>query len=400
MKNLARISVFISTAIEVFDLSIFAFLIPVLSNVFFSSNSAQTALNFTILAYVISYVVKPFSGFIWGHISDKHGRKAVLSITTFLMTVSTAVIGLVPTNLPNIELWVLLFSCRIIQGISISGEFSNGVILAVELGDEQPGYSGSLAFMGGIFGLILANVFGFVLLKLLPYQEVIAYGWRIPFIMSAVIWCGLYQIRRYMKEPYREQKAQSNDLIHLLKHYKIELWVCFISASLSASAFYITFVYMPTMLSTVIQSQSHHNALWLTLIALIIYFISLPLFGRLADKIGIIKQLSIGSVLYFLFAYGCIEYISKVNVNLIFSALIFSALIQSLYNSALPAFMVSLFPEQVRGRALAIAYNSSLTIFGGLMPYVILTRGLFINPGVIISVFALMTFVFLRLMRK
>lgn len=400
MKNLATASVFISTAIEVFDLSTFAFLIPTLSKVFFSSYSAQVALNFTILAYAISYVVKPFSALLWGHLSDKHGRKAVLSITTLLMTLSTAIIGLLPVNLPDTVSWVMLFICRILQGISISGEFSNGVIWAVEQGGDKPGYSGSLAFMGGILGLILANVFAFVLLKLLSYQEVIAYGWRIPFIMSAVIWCWLYQIRRYMKEPYQLEKTQSNNFICLLKKYKKELWVCFICASLSASAFYITFVYMPTMLSAIIQSQSHHNALWLTLTALLIYFISLPLFGRLADKVGITKQLSIGSALYFFFAYGYFEFISKMNINLVFSSLILSALIQSLYNSALPAFMVSLFPKQVRGRALAIAYNSSLTIFGGLMPYAILTQGLYINLGEIISVFALITFILLRLMRE
>ena len=133
---------------------------------------------------------------------------------------------------------------------------------------------------------------------------------------------------------------------------------------------------------------------------LLVYFISLPLFGMLADKIGIIKQMTISSILYLIFSYACFEYIIKYNFAVVFCSLILLALIQSLYNSALPAFMVSLFPKIYRGKALAISYNTSLTIFGGFMPYAILSHGQFINPGVIISIFALMTIILLRFIRK
>lgn len=198
----------------------------------------------------------------------------------------------------------------------------------------------------------------------------------------------------------QNQSTRENGFLSLLKQYKKELGICFISASLSASAFYMTFVFMPTLLSSVVKNQTHTNSIWLTLAALLVYFISLPLFGLLADKIGIIKQMTISSILYLIFSYVCFEYIIKYNFAVVFCCLILLALIQSLYNSALPAFMVSLFPKIYRGKALAISYNTSLTIFGGLMPYVILSHGQFINPGVIISIFALMTIILLRFIRK
>ena len=400
MTNLVRISVFISTAIEVFDLSIFAFLIPVLSSVFFSSHSESAAINFTVLAYVVSYAVKPFSGMFFGYLSDSYGRKQVLSVTTLLMTVSTAIIGLLPTSLSDIDLWVVLFSCRIIQGLSISGEFSNGLILAVEQGKDRPAYSGSMAFMGGILGLLLANISVFILLNLLPYEQMIQYGWRIPFLLSAIIWLVLYQIRRFINEPFVHKPNDNKRFSSLVKKYRKELVICFVAASLSASAFYMTFVYMPTLLSSVVQNQTHHKSLWVTLVALSIYFVCLPVFGSLADRIGITKQITAASALYLLFSYICFEYISHSNYVVLFCSLILLALIQSLYNSALPAFMVSLFPAIHRGKALAISYNTSLSIFGGLMPYIILSQKNFINPGSVISICALLTLIVLKFVRE
>ncbi|MFO3103582.1 MFS transporter [Legionella pneumophila serogroup 1] len=400
MTNLVRISVFISTAIEVFDLSIFAFLIPVLSSVFFSSHSQSSAINFTVLAYVVSYAVKPFSGMFFGYLSDSYGRKQVLSVTTLLMTVSTAIIGLLPTSLSDIDLWVALFSCRIIQGLSISGEFSNGLILAVEQGKDRPAYSGSMVFMGGILGLLLANISVFILLDILPYEQMIQYGWRIPFLLSAIIWLALYQIRKFINEPFVHKPNDNKRFSSLVKKYRKELVICFVAASLSASAFYMTFVFMPTFLSSVIQNQTHHKSLWVTLVALSVYFMCLPVFGALADRVGITKQITVASALYLLFSYICFEYISHFNYVVIFCSLILLALIQSLYNSALPAFMVSLFPAIHRGKALAISYNISLSIFGGLMPYIILSHKNFINPGSVISICALLTLIVLRFVRE
>lgn len=399
MKNLARVSVFISTAIEVFDLSIFAFLIPVLSSVFFSSHKQDAAINFTILAYIVSYAIKPFSGIVFGYLSDSYGRKHVLSITTLLMTFSTAAIGLLPTRLPDIDLWIALFGCRLIQGLSISGEFSNGLILAVEQGKDRPAFSGSMAFMGGILGLLLANVSVFILLNLLPHEQMIQYGWRIPFLISAIIWLALYQIRKFINEPFVRKNKNNQPFLSLIRQYRTELIICFVTASLSASAFYMTFVFMPTLLSSVIQKHTHQNSMWVTLIALTVYFVGLPLFGSLADRVGIAKQMTIASVLYLMFSYICFDYINHFNYVVIFCSLILLALIQSLYNSALPAFMVSLFPAIHRGKALAISYNASLSIFGGLMPYILLNHGRFINPGIIISICALLTLIVLRFVR-
>ena len=165
MKKFSIISAFLGTMIEVYDFSVFAFLIPILSEVFFSSHEQKTAINFTILAYVISYGVKPFGALGFGYLIDWYGRKRILLFTTMLMTLATAVIGLLPTHTMGMYLWGVLIGCRIIQGLSISGEFTSALIMAVEQGRGRPGLSGSVAFMGGSLGLLFANLSIFILLR-------------------------------------------------------------------------------------------------------------------------------------------------------------------------------------------------------------------------------------------
>lgn len=396
MKKISIASAFLGTLIEVYDFSVFAFLIPVLSEVFFSFHSTNAAINFTILAYVISYGVKPFGAVVFGYLMDFYGRKRVLLVTTFLMTIATATIGLLPLSMSSAYQWGALIGCRIIQGLSISGEFSSAIIMAVEQGKKRPAFFGSMAFIGGSLGLLLANLSIFILLKLMPHDQMLHYGWRIPFLISTVFWFILFLLRNNIEEITSANGWVRQGVCDLLRTHKKALSTVFITSSLSASAFYMTFVFMPTFLSASLNLHSHHTAVLITLICLSIYVIALPLGGLLADMIGVKKQIKLSSMLYLLFAYACFAILPSLNIMGCLTVLIFFAIIQALLNSALPAFMVTQFEQMQRGKALAISYNISLTIFGGLMPYLILTNGIHLNPGVPISTCAVLTLIFMH----
>src|SRR3990167_2525563 len=195
MIKIPLISAFLGTLIEVYDFSVFAFLIPVLSEMFFSSSSNKSAIDFTILAFAISYSVKPFGALIFGYLMDNYGRKKVLLSTTCSMTLATMAIGLIPINMPGMYQWWILIGCRVIQGLSISGEFSSALILAVEQGNNRPAFSGSLAFMGGSLGLLLATFSIYFLLNQMPHDQIIQFGWRIPFLISTLLLVCLFFIR-------------------------------------------------------------------------------------------------------------------------------------------------------------------------------------------------------------
>ncbi|HAT8643595.1 MFS transporter [Legionella pneumophila] len=395
MKKATIISAFLGTLIEVYDFTVFPFLIPILSEVFFSSQTKNAAINFTILAYVVSYAVKPFGAIGFGYLIDLYGRKKVLLFTTVLMTLATSAIGLLPPSILGMYFGAGLIICRVIQGLAISGEFSSAIIMSVEQGRKYPALSGSLAFVGGSVGLLFANLSVFVLLYVMPHEQLIQFAWRIPFLIGLIGCLFLLFIRNKINDSTLDMISVSSGFNSLLKSHKNELITTFIVSSLSASAFYITFVLMPTYLSASLNLHSHQQSILITLITLLIYLSSLPLGGILADKIGVIRQIKISSILYLLFSYIVFAVIPHINSTSCIVVLILFAMIQALLNSALPAFIVLQFQPTQRGKALAISYNIGLTLFAGLMPYLFLTSENQLNPGISISICAALSWMLL-----
>ena len=394
MKKIPIASAFLGTLIEVYDFSVFAYLIPILSEVFLPSHAKHSAVNFTILAYVISYGVKPLGALAFGYLMDDYGRKNILLLTTLLMTLATAAIGLLPTEAMGMYQWgaFALIGCRIIQGLSISGEFSSALIMAVEQGEGRSAFFGSLAFMGGSLGLLFA-IGSILVLNLMPHAQVIQWGWRIPFLISTFWLAFLFFLRNKMDDPTLSKGSARSSLLYLITNYKRELMATFITSSLSASAFYMTFVYMPTFLSASLNLHSHQTSLVITLICLLIYIIILPFGGILADRIGVRKQIKMAAFFYLLLSYACFAMIPDLDSAGCLAVLVFFAMVQAMLNSALPAFMITQFDPVHRGKALAISYSISLTLFGGLMPYLILTHEGYLNPGIPISICAALTWV-------
>ncbi|MFT4058387.1 MAG: MFS transporter [Legionella sp.] len=399
MKKVTLISAFLGTLIEVYDFTLFPFLIPILSEVFFSFQESGNAINFTILAYAISYVVKPLGSIGFGYLIDHFGRKRVLLVTTILMTIATSAIGLLPSNIMGIYYGAGLIICRIVQGISISGEFSSAIIMVVEQGKKPSAFSGSFAFVGGSVGLLLANLSVLILVYLMPHEQIIEYAWRVPFLIGS-FGCFVLIMIRCKVDCFISEAYEYSSFSNLLKSHKRELLTTFIVSSLSASAFYITFIFMPTMLSTSLNLHSHQQALMITIIVLLVYIILLPFMGVLADKIGVERQIKIAALFYLLFSYMAFAVIAQMNSICCIVMLIFFAIIQALLNSALPVYMVSLFQLNQRGKALAISYNMSLTIFGGLMPYLIVTSKNQLNAGIPISMCAIVCLIFIHFKGK
>lgn len=400
MKKASLFSAFLGTMIEVYDFNVFPFLLPILSEVFFSSQSKSDAINFTVLAYVVSYVIKPFGAMGFGYLIDRFGRKKILLYTSLLMTVATSAIGLLPVHLIGKYSGAALIFCRILQGLSISGEFSSAIIIAVEQGKTSPAFSGSLSFLGGSVGLLLANLSVFILLYLMPHEQILQYAWRIPFLIGALGCFALLLIRNRIDDLTAVLVLQPSSFSSLIISHRKELIVTFIVSSLSASAFYITFVFMPTFLSTLLNMHSHQQSMLITLISLLIYLTLLPFGGMLADKIGVTKQIKIASLFYLLFSYMIFDVLPQLNSTQCIIVLALFAIIQALLNSALPAFIVAQFQPKQRGKALAISYNVSLTLFAGLMPYLILSSRTSLNPGAPISICAALSLLVFHLKGK
>ncbi|WP_133139668.1 MFS transporter [Legionella genomosp. 1] len=400
MKKAPLTSAFLGTIIEVYDFSVFPFLIPILVEVFSHEYPGRASINFTVLAYIVSYLIKPIGAISCGYLIDQFGQRRVMLYTTLLMTIATLLIGLSPTRWLCVSYGSILIVCRIMQGLSISGEFSSAMIFAVEHGKNQPALFGSLAFVGGCIGIVFANLAAFILLYVAPNQQIIEFAWRIPFLLGALGCLAVLFIRNSIKGVVRKSRSSSLTYRNLVKTYKRELIEAFVITSLSASAFYITFVFLPTFLTSLLNAHSHKESILITLLSLVLYLLLLPFGGILADRIGIRKQIRLASILYLLFSYVVFALLPQLSITSCIVTLALFAIVQALLNSALPAFLVIQFPKEQRGKALAISYNISLALFAGLMPYWLITSNDQVNPGIPITICAALSLLIINHERK
>lgn len=400
MKKAALISAFLGTIIEVYDYTVFPFLIPIIVEVFSQEYPGKASINFTVLAYIVSYLIKPIGAISCGYLIDQFGQRRVMLYTTLLMTIATLLIGLLPTRWLCVSYGSVLIACRIMQGLSISGEFSSAMIFAVEHGKIKPALFGSLAFVGGCIGIVIANLAAFILLYMVPHERIIQFEWRIPFLFGALGCLAVLFIRNSPNGVVRESRSLSLSYWNLVKTHKRELIDAFVISSLSASAFYITFVFLPTFLTSLLNVHSHKESILITLLSLVIYLLLLPFGGMLADRIGIRKQIRLASILYLLFSYVVFALLPQLSVTSCIVTLTLFAIVQALLNSALPAFLVMQFPKEQRGKGLAISYNISLALFAGLMPYWMISSKDLVNPGIPITICAALSLLIINHERK
>jgi MHS family proline/betaine transporter-like MFS transporter len=152
--------------------------------------------------------------------------------------------------------------------------------------------------------------------------------------------------------------------------------------------------------AALLKLHSHQKSLLITLIPLVVYLIALPMAGYLADRTGISKQLKYACVLYLMCSYAVFSWLPFMNAFGCMAILAFYAMIQALLNAALPAYIVSQFKINQRGKALAISYNPALTLFGGLMSYLLLMTSAAVNQGIIINLCAALNLLVMNQSRR
>jgi MFS family permease len=205
----------VGTAIEWYDFFIYgtasALILPKL---FFPSLDPAAGALLSYSTFALAFIVRPIGGLIFGHFGDRVGRKALLVTTVILMGTATTLIGLLPTYASiGVAAPLLLVVLRVLQGISVGGEYGGAVLMAVEHSEPgRRGYRGSWVQMGSPAGLILANA-AFLLVTQLPGDALLDWGWRIPFLLGSVLLIvGLIIRLRIPESPRFEEVKQDGDI--------------------------------------------------------------------------------------------------------------------------------------------------------------------------------------------
>ena len=384
-----------STIVEWYDFTLYLYLATVLSRVFFGGG--ETALITTLATFAIAYLLRPLGGMVFGHIGDRFGRRRTMLLSVAIMTITMFGTALLPTRAQaGATAGWLLFLLRCVMGFSVGGEYNAVVAYLLEgAPPNRRGLIASLASGSSEIGGLLAVGVSLLTVNSMSSANLDLWGWRIPFLVGAVLAASVWIARTTMQEsPDFEQQQVSgtvpvNPLYHALINYRAGILRAFAISALGSITYYIGITYVPTFLASA-GKLSEGDSLRLSTVAAFAVIVVTPFTGALSDRLGrkpVLIFLSgcsaiLPIVLFYLMARGSP---SHVLLGIVILACIAGAV------SAVGAITAAeQFPGEGRVSGLALGATSATAIFGGLTPYVaqILTErtGWTLLPGAMIAV--------------
>lgn len=361
----------IGNVLEWYDFAIYGFFAVEIGRQFFPHESQVAQLLATFGVFAVGYLMRPLGGIAIGHVSDHYGRRAALIVAITAMAVPTFLIGLLPGYaVLGIAAPILLTVLRMVQGLSLGGEHPSSMVFLVERAPEgRRGFMGGLAACGAIVDLLLGSATGALLAALMSADALAEWGWRIPFIMGLGVGLVGNLIRRNIEETVPERSGKSPAIVETLRnHWRLVGRIAALAA-FNAVPFYLLFVY----LVSVMELDNGFTPAQALLINTISMTALLPcmLFGAwLTDKVGRKPVLLFSIGMGFLTAWPLFTLMHQPDPVLVFAGQLGAALFVGLFTSSFPALIVEATPAPVRCTAVALGYNLSIGIVGGLTPVI------------------------------
>jgi metabolite-proton symporter len=368
----------IGTTIEWYDFFLYGVMTPLVLNKLFFPNA--DVLISTLLAYgtfFVGFLSRPIGGIIFGHYGDRLGRKTVLILTLLIMGIATFLIGLLPTY-ASAGMWapLLLLALRIFQGIGIGGEWGGAVLMAVEHSPGgQRGFYGAWPQIGVPAGLLLSA--GVVnLLSFLNNDDFFAWGWRIAFLLSAVLVAiGLYIRLRILETPAFKAAQQQNQIAavpvaELFRTHSKNTLLGLGARYIEGVTFNVYGVFLVGYLTSTLH-MTRQSALSAVMVASAIMIVMLPLCGRLSDRIGRRKVFGIGSLLIGALSFPAFWLMGSQSplLTIIAVAVPFAFVYPAVYGPEAALFS-ELFDTRVRYTGISFVYQFSGIFASGLTPIV------------------------------
>ena len=366
----AVISSSIGAALEWFDIIVYASFAVVIAQNFFPEQDGVFGLILTFATFATTYLIRPLGGMVLGSYADRKGRKNALTITLLLMMVGTLIMAVAPTY-AVVGVWggVIILLSRLIQGFSAGGEFGTATTFLIETAPHKKMFYASWQVAAQGASMLLASAFGFALNAWLSEEDLYAWGWRVPFFVGLLIGpVGLY-IRARLSEPEElgiaeRTKTPLGDLF--VRHYGRLLTASAVIGVATISVYMI--LYMPTFAVTNLDIPPAAAYLG-GVVAGVIALVGSPYVGHLADRGGPARVMTWAAVAALVLAWPLFQIM--VTLRSVAALVIVIALlgtIMALYFAPLPGLLSNLFPAEIRGTGLSVAYNVGVTLMGGLAP--------------------------------
>jgi MHS family proline/betaine transporter-like MFS transporter len=360
----------IGNLLEWYDFAIYGYFAPLIGRTFFPHEDSLAQLLSAYGIFAIGFVVRPLGGIVVGHIGDRFGRGAALTVSVSAMAVPTFLIGLLPGyQTLGILAPVLLTVLRMVQGLSVGGESSTSIIFMVERArDGQRGAMGAVACVGASGGMMLGSATGALLASVLPSEALESWGWRIPFLLGLAVGVAGYFLRRNLAEAPRKMSARP-PLVEALRDHSPLMARLFALSVLNAVGFFVMFVYIVTWLQRA-DGVSPARALGINTVSMLLYMLVMFFMAWLSDRVGR-KPLMLGAaVICFVGALPLFWLMHHPDPLLIFLGQFGFIVALGMSWGVQPSIMVEATPPGARCTVIALSFNMTMGLVGGVTPLI------------------------------
>ena len=367
----------LGTFIEWFEYASYAYLATTIAIVFFPNADPTVALLQTFGVFAISFLIRPVGGLFWGHFGDRIGPKRTLTLTIVGMGVATFTIGVLPGFATiGVAAPILLLLARMLQSFCASGEYSGAAVLLAEHAplDKRARWVSTvpLATSAGFLGASVAST---ALNGLLGDDAMQEWGWRVPFLLAAVLTIVVRYIRSKVsdspvrKKMEKEESVATAPLRDLVRgHWKSMLRMLFIMA-VNASGYYLVLTYMVTYIEVELGLSAFQSSVILSL-ALILYLPLIFLGAWLSDSFGRRRLLIVNAIGFILISYPAFVLLGQSGFLGVLLIQISLVALFSLNDSTFAVYFIEAVPPQVRLSGFSIPFNFGNAIFGGTAPFI------------------------------
>ena len=367
----------IGTILEWYDFTIFIYIAPVLSTLFFPAHDGLAAVVSTFGIFAAGYLMRPLGGIILGNLGDKIGRKKVLILSVMLMGLSTVTIAFLPVySQIGISAAVLLTLSRMLQGFSVGGEYTGVLVMLLEQAKpENRGFVASWGTCVSGSGVLLSSILVTILTTYLGDAQMHAWGWRIPFLIGILIALFSLVMQFQMKEsPHFEKIKKENKIAKFpvweaIKQYPKQIFIVFCLTGYLGVAYYMVAAFLPTYLTMVLKYPAG-EALLLTTIIAALYAFTAPLWGYVSDRVGRRPLMMGASIFFVIFGYPMFKLLATgILLNAYIAAFLLMIAVTA-FTAAFVSAVNELFPTKERFSGMSLGYNIGNAVFGGTAPLI------------------------------
>ena len=370
---------FIGTAIEWYDFFLYGTAAALVFNrLFFPTVEPMVGTLSAFGTFAVGFVARPIGGIVFGHYGDRIGRKAMLVYSLGIMGVATFLIGLLPTY-DAIGVWAptLLVILRFAQGIGVGGEWGGAVLMAVEHAPRgRRGLAGAWPQMGVPAGLFLSTVVFGLFSTRLTESQFLAWGWRVPFLLSiAMVAVGLFIRLKIAETPaflevQQAARQEARPIVVAVRQYRRNMLLAMGMRVAENGLFYIYTVFVLSYGPTVL-GLARETMLWGVTAAALVGLIAIPFFGDLSDRVGRRPVYLFGAAFSLAYAFPFFWLIESRSEPIIWLAIVLGvALGHNAMYGPQAAYFSELFGSSVRYTGASMSYQLASVVAGGLAPFI------------------------------